>query len=69
MLLNDGDEIQRQVEQRRARWDSGIAYQDQDIFEAFLKLPGLQRKLIREVILTFGKVHTVAETQSRKPAV
>ena len=55
--LNFGDEIQRKAEQRRARWDSGIGYQDRDIFEAFLKLPIPQRKLIREVILTFAKVH------------
>ena len=55
--LNFGDEIQRKVEQRRARWDSGIGYQDRDIFEAFLKLPIPQRKLIREVILTSAKVH------------
>ena len=55
--LNYGDEIQRKVEQRRSRWDSGIGYQDRDIFEAFLKLPVPQRKVIREVILTFAKVH------------
>ena len=58
--LNFGDEIQRKVEQRRARWDSGIGYQDRDIFEAFLKLPVPQRRLIREVILTFAKVHAVS---------
>ena len=56
--LGFGDEIQRKVEQRRARWDSGIGYQDRDIFEAFLKLPAPQRKLVREVILTFAKVHS-----------
>lgn len=67
--LNYGDEIQRKVEQRRARWDSGIGYQDRDIFEAFLKLPVPQRKLIREVILTFAKVHGEAEAQSNKPGV
>ncbi len=55
--LNFGDEIQRKVEQRRARWDSGIGYQDRDLFETFLKLPIPQRKLIREVILTFARVH------------
>ena len=55
--LNFGDEIQRKVEQRRSRWDSGIGYQDRDIFEAFLKLPIPQRKPIREVSLTFAKVH------------
>ena len=59
--LNYGDEIQRKLEQRRARWDSGIGYQDRDIFEAFLKLPVPQRKLIREVILTFAKAHSAAE--------
>ena len=42
---------------RRDPWDSGIGYEDRDIFEAFLKLPVPQRKLIREVILTFAKVH------------
>jgi transcriptional regulator with XRE-family HTH domain len=67
--LNYGDEIQRKVEQRRARWDSGIGYQDRDIFEAFLKLPVAQRKLIREVILTFAKVHGEADAQPGKPAV
>jgi len=55
--LGFGDEIQRKVEQRRAQWDSGIGYQDRDIFEAFLKLPVPQRKVIREVILTFAKLH------------
>ena len=54
--LNYGDEIQRKVAQRRSRWDSGIGYQDRDIFEAFLKLPVPQRKVIREIILTFAKV-------------
>lgn len=60
--LNFGDEIQRKIELRRTRWDSGIGYQDRDIFEAFLKLPVPQRKLIREVILTFSKVHANTDT-------
>ena len=55
--LSYGGPSGRKVEQQRARWDSGIGYQDRDIFEAFLKLPIPQRKLIREVILTFAKVH------------
>ena len=58
--LGFGDEIYRKVEQRRARWDSGIGYEDQELFEAFLKLPVPQRKLIREVILTFAKVHSAS---------
>lgn len=66
--LNFGDEIQRKVEQRRSRWDSGIGYQDRDIFEAFLKLPIPQRKLIREVILTFAKVHQSGTAPHDAPA-
>ncbi|MEQ1535042.1 MAG: XRE family transcriptional regulator [Burkholderiaceae bacterium] len=56
--LNYGDEIQLKVQERRARWDSGIGYEDRDIFEAFLKLPIPQRRVIREIILTFAKMHT-----------
>ena len=56
--LRFGSEVAQRVQQRRARWDSGIGYQDRDIFEAFLKLPVPQRRVIREVILTFAKVHT-----------
>jgi transcriptional regulator with XRE-family HTH domain len=61
--LNYGDEIARKVAQQRSRWDSGVGYQDRDIFEAFLKLPVPQRKLIREVILTFAKVHGTTPTE------
>lgn len=32
--------------------------------DAFLKLPAPQRKIIREVILTFAKVHGVSTTPS-----
>ena len=55
--LHYGDKIQHKVQERRARWDSGIGYEDRDIFEAFLKLPIPQRRVIREIILTFAKVH------------
>ena len=48
------------AEQRQARRDTGIGYQDRDIFEAFLKLPVPQHRLIREVILTFARVYADA---------
>jgi transcriptional regulator with XRE-family HTH domain len=57
--LGFGDEIARKSQERRARWDSGIGYQDRDIFEAFLKLPVPQRKVLREVILAFAKAQQV----------
>jgi len=56
--LGFGDSSAHRVEQQRPRFDSGIGYQDRDIFEAFLKLPVPQRKLIREIILTFAKAHS-----------
>ncbi|WP_198674898.1 hypothetical protein [Rhodoferax ferrireducens] len=40
---------------------------ERETFDAFLKLPAPQRKIIREVILTFAKVHADAEVQSGKP--
>jgi transcriptional regulator with XRE-family HTH domain len=42
------------VESPNARWDPGVGYQDRDIFEAFLKLPVPQRRVVREVILAFS---------------
>ena len=47
-----------QTQEHRARWDAGIGWQDRDIIEAFLKLPVPQRRVVREVILTFAKVHS-----------
>jgi hypothetical protein len=55
--LGYGGETARAAEQRRTRWDSGIGYEDRDVFDAYLKLPMPQRRLIRETILTFAKVH------------
>lgn len=46
------------VEQRRANWDSGVGYQERELFEAFLRLPVPQRRVVREVILTFVKAST-----------
>ena len=55
--LGYSGETARAAEQRRTRWDSGIGYEDRDVFDAYLKLPVPQRRLIRETILTFAKVH------------
>lgn len=39
-----------------------LAYLEREAFDAFLKLPVPQRKLIREVILTFAKAHDETTT-------
>jgi hypothetical protein len=50
-------ETARAAEQRRTRWDSDIGYEDRDLIDAYLKLPVPQRRLIRETIVNFAKVH------------
>lgn len=62
--LRDGKEIGKRIQQQRKRWDEGIGYQEREVFEAFLKLPVPQRKIIREIILTFAKAQA-AEVEPR----
>lgn len=56
-ILRFGDAVRDSVRVRRQRWDEGVGYLERETFDAFLQLPAPQRKLIREVILTFAKVH------------
>lgn len=60
--LRFGNSVLHAVREHRQRWDEGIGYLERETFDAFLQLPPPQRKIIREVILTFAKVHT-AEVQ------
>jgi transcriptional regulator with XRE-family HTH domain len=55
--LSFGIEIGQGIKEQRSRWDEGIGYQEREIFEAFLSLPIPQRKVLREVILTFAKAY------------
>jgi hypothetical protein len=57
-VLRFGEAVRNSVQQHRQRWDEGVGYLERETFDAFLKLPAPQRKLIREVILTFAKVHS-----------
>ena len=57
-VLRFGDAVRQSVQQHRKRLDEGVGYLERETFDAFLKLPAPQRKLIREVILTFAKVHS-----------
>ena len=51
--------MKKAIEQREARWQEEIGYQDKEIFDAFIKLPAPQKKVIREVIVAFAKATTV----------
>lgn len=57
--LRFGDHVQAHLLAEQKRWDEGAGYLERETFNVFLQLPAPQRKLIREVILTFGKVHAV----------
>lgn len=56
-VLRFGEAVRKSVQEHRQRWEKGIGYLERETFDAFLQLPAPKRKLIREVILTFAKVH------------
>lgn len=64
-VLRFGEAVRRTIEQRKVRWDESAGYLERETFDAFLRLPAAQRKLIREVILTFAKANNVTKSTSK----
>jgi hypothetical protein len=60
--LGFGSEIEERIRKARKPWDEGVGYEERDIFEAFLKLPTPQRKLVREVIIAFSLAYPAGKT-------
>ena len=56
--LRYGGRVLASLRVEQKRWDEGAGYLELETFDAFLKLPAPQRKIIREIILTFAKVHS-----------
>lgn len=56
-VLRFGTAVRHSVQEQQARFGNGVGYLERETFDAFLQLPTAQRKLIREVILTFAQVH------------
>ncbi len=50
-----GFEIKKEINERKKRWQDAIGYQEREIFEAFLELSASQKKIIREIIISFNK--------------
>ncbi|MCH4246751.1 DNA-binding protein [Acinetobacter populi] len=50
-------DIQKAIQQREAHWQEEIGYRDKEIFDAFIKLPASQKKIVREVIVAFAKAY------------
>lgn len=55
--LTFGKDIKQAIAQREARWQKEIGYQDKEVFEAYAALPLPQKKIIREVIVTFARMY------------
>ena len=55
--LRFGEHLVQAIRSKKNQWDDAIGYQEREVFEAFLSLPVPQRKVLREVILTFAKAH------------
>ncbi|MGM9427349.1 transcriptional regulator [Hydrogenophaga sp. MI9] len=67
-VLRFGVAVRHQVQERRQRWDEGVGHVERETFDAFLSLPAPQRKIVREVILTFAKVHQAEPAGAERPA-
>lgn len=57
-VLRYGEAVRQRVREHRKRWDEGVNYQEREVFDAFLRLPAPQRKIVREVIFALALAHT-----------
>ena len=55
--LRFGDTVARSVRAMQKRWDEGIGYQEREVFDAFLRLPSPQRKVVQEIVFALAHVH------------
>ena len=60
-VLRFGQKVRLNVQEHRKRWDEGVGYQEREVFDAFLRLPPAQRKIVREVILAFAQAQPKKE--------
>lgn len=65
--LRFGEEVRKSVQSHRQRWEDGVGYQERETFETFLKLPAIQRKLARDVILNLAKVPVALDATQNEP--
>ena len=56
-VLRFGEAVRQSLQKRHQRWEEGMNHLERETVDTFLQLPAPQRKLIREVILTFAQVH------------
>jgi len=62
--LRFGADVPTRIEQRRKQWDRAVGFEEREIFEAFLRLPVPQRRVVREVIVAFDRAYGSQATQA-----
>ncbi|MFM1855855.1 MAG: hypothetical protein RLZ83_1164 [Pseudomonadota bacterium] len=73
--LGFGESSILQAEEPKKPWGSDVGYQDRELMKALMSLPVPQRRIVREVIMTFARdaererlaQETRATTADRKP--
>lgn len=65
-VLRFGERVSNAVQANRKRWEDGIGYSEREVFETFLSLSAAQRKLLREVIMTFARANRGVESPPEK---
>jgi len=53
-----GEQAVARAAQRKPRWGAEVGFEDRELFEAFLRLPVPQRRVVREVILAFSRAYS-----------
>jgi transcriptional regulator with XRE-family HTH domain len=56
-VLRFGTRVSTKVRDKKKRWEEGVGYLEREVFEAFLSLPTMQRKALREVILGLAQAN------------
>lgn len=53
--LRFGEQATQKIQGKRGQWESALKGEEREVLQAYLDLPIEQRKIVREVILTFAK--------------
>lgn len=54
-LLRYGAEVEQRIEDRQMQLEQALRSQERDVIAAYLNLPQVQRKAIREIIMTLAE--------------
>ena len=59
-VLRFGEAVRHKVREHQRRWDESLNYTEREVIDAYLQLPGPQRKVVREVVLALAQAHAKA---------